>query len=224
VLETSPAAALTIDASTGNDVLKVNTDATGAASVLFDATQKLGDVNIGTGGKVTLLSAPTANSRAIVTDTAQINAGGVLDLGNGAMIVNYSSGSPFTTIRNHIRTGRNNGAWNGTGITSSAAQTANPANKTLGVMESADYFGIYGSGATFAGQAIDPTCVLVRYTYYGDADFNGKVTFDDYVKTDNGFNNHLTSWAAGDFDGNGVVNFDDYVLLDMAFNTQSGVV
>jgi hypothetical protein len=66
--------------------------------------------------------------------------------------------------------------------------------------------------------------VLVRYTYYGDTDFNGKVNFDDYVRTDNGFNNHLTGWLNGDFDLNGTVNFDDYVLIDLAFNTQSGTL
>jgi hypothetical protein len=50
------------------------------------------------------------------------------------------------------------------------------------------------------------------------------VTFDDYVRTDNGFNNHLSGWANGDFDSNGVVNFDAYVLIDMFFNTQSRIL
>jgi hypothetical protein len=44
------------------------------------------------------------------------------------------------------------------------------------------------------------------------------------VRTDNGFNNHLTGWLNGDFDGNGTVNFDDYVLIDLAFNTQTGTL
>ena len=50
------------------------------------------------------------------------------------------------------------------------------------------------------------------------------MNFDDYVKTDNGFNNHLTGWVNGDFDGNGAVNFDDYVLIDLAFNTQGSAL
>jgi hypothetical protein len=50
------------------------------------------------------------------------------------------------------------------------------------------------------------------------------VNFDDYVRIDNGFNNHLTGWLNGDFDLNGQVNFDDYVLIDLAFNTQSGTL
>jgi len=64
----------------------------------------------------------------------------------------------------------------------------------------------------------------VKYIYYGDTDFNGIVNFDDYVRTDNGLNNHLSGWINGDFDLNGSVNFDDYVLIDLAFNTQSGTL
>ena len=62
--------------------------------------------------------------------------------------------------------------------------------------------------------------MLVKYTYYGDTDFNGVVDFDDYSRTDAGFNQHKTGWLNGDFDGNGVVDFDDYSLIDLAFNTQ----
>ena len=50
------------------------------------------------------------------------------------------------------------------------------------------------------------------------------MNFDDYVRTDNGFNNHLSGWFNGDFDYNGVVDFDDYSLIDQAFNTQTGAL
>ena len=66
--------------------------------------------------------------------------------------------------------------------------------------------------------------MLVKYTYYGDTDFNGVVDFDDYSRTDAGFNQHRTGWLNGDFDGNGVVDFDDYSLIDLAFNTQSSTL
>jgi hypothetical protein len=59
-------------------------------------------------------------------------------------------------------------------------------NTTLGIIESSDYLALYGPSATFAGESIDGTAVLVRYTYYGDTDFNGVVNFDDYSRTDAG--------------------------------------
>lgn len=62
----------------------------------------------------------------------------------------------------------------------------------------------------------------MKYTYFGDTNFNGIVNFDDYARIANGFNNHGSDWFHGDFDYNGVVNFDDYALIDLAFNTQGG--
>jgi hypothetical protein len=65
----------------------------------------------------------------------------------------------------------------------------------------------------------------MKYTYYGDTDLNGVVNFDDYARTDAGFNSGTASdWFHGDFDYNGQVNFDDYSLIDNAFNTQSGTL
>jgi hypothetical protein len=54
----------------------------------------------------------------------------------------------------------------------------------------------------------------------GDADRNGAINFDDYVRVDNGFNHQLSGWANGDFNYDGKVNFDDYVLIDLNFNEQ----
>ena len=107
---------------------------------------------------------------------------------------------------------------------SSIAQTNPLHNTTLGAMEATDYRSIYGPSATFDGQPIDNTTVLVKYTYYGDTDFNGTVNFDDYSRTDAGFNGGRSGWLNGDFDGNGAVNFDDYSLIDLAFNTQGAAL
>jgi len=105
-------------------------------------------------------------------------------------------------VQSLINTARNAGAWDGPGITSSAARNRSPKNTTLGVID---------SGAS---------SVLVKYTYYGDSDFNGVVNFDDYARIDNGFSTNKTGWANGDFDANAAINFDDYSLIDLAFNTQ----
>jgi hypothetical protein len=183
----------------------------------------------GTHPRVTIRpsGADSATSRVDTIDLgtpARTAITGTLDVTNNALVVDYDTANPFPDIRQYINSARNGGAWNGFGITSSAAAAHPTHSTTLGVMESADYLAIYGAGTPFEGQAIDSTAVLVKYTYYGDTDFNGKVNFDDYVRTDNGFNNHLPGWVNGDFDLNGQVNFDDYVLIDLAFNTQSGTL
>jgi hypothetical protein len=139
-----------------------------------------------------------------------------LDLTDNDLLLDYTGSSQLAAIQQLINTSRAGGSWTGSGLTSSSARNNAQHNTTLGAMEAIDYPG----GSTFDGEPVDGTAVLVKYTWYGDTDFNGRVNFDDYVRTDNGFNNHLTGWLNGDFDGNGSVNFDDYVLIDLAFNTQ----
>ena len=99
-----------------------------------------------------------------------------------------------------------------------------PKNKTLGI---ADRRGIpqpFNRPATFGGFTVTATDVLVKYTYYGDTDFNGQRELRRLRRTDAGFNNNRTGWFNGDFDYNGIVNFDDYSLIDLSFNTQSGTL
>ena len=157
----------------------------------------------------------------LVTKALSISGAGTLDLFDNDLILDYTGASELAATQARINSGRAGGAWNGTGLTSTSARDANPKNKTLGAIESADFKLIYGGAALFAGESIDTTAVLVKFTYYGDADFNGLVNFDDYSRIDGGFLNNRSGWLNGDFDGNGLINFDDYSLIDFAFNSQA---
>jgi hypothetical protein len=77
--------------------------------------------------------------------------------------------------------------------------------------------------STFDGQSVGSADVLVKYTYFGDANLDGTVNATDYIAIDNGFNSSGNSWVNGDFNYDGVVNGDDYSLIDNAYNTQGGV-
>ncbi|CAN5645553.1 hypothetical protein BH09PLA1_BH09PLA1_06030 [soil metagenome] len=201
------------DAVAGSSNLTVNVAA--GAVALFNSTQHLAALNVS--GAAQLL---TSGSRVIVTKSLIIPSSGKLDLFNNALIVDYSGASELAATQTLINSARAGGAWTGNGITSTSAKNANPRNTTLGTMEASDFKTLYTPATPFAGESIDSTAVLVKYTYYGDTDFNGVVNFDDYSRTDAGFNNSRSGWLNGDFDGNGVVNFDDYSLIDLAFNTQ----
>jgi hypothetical protein len=101
-----------------------------------------------------------------------------------------------------------------------------PKITTLGLLEGSDYRAIYGLNALFAGQVIDDSSILVKYTYYGDTDFNGKVDGADYARIDSKFNSEATQgniggWFNGDVDGNGKIDGADYALIDAAFNSQT---
>ncbi|CAN5568523.1 hypothetical protein BH09PLA1_BH09PLA1_04620 [soil metagenome] len=151
-------------------------------------------------------------------------AGGVtpttsLDLKNNDLVV--VSGT-YAGVTGLIANARNGGAWNQPGLISSTAGAANPKNTTFCTLTGAEYTSV--GGTTFDGFTVVGSDVLVKYTYYGDTDFNGQVNFDDYSRIDAGFNNNRTGWLNGDFDYNNTVNFDDYSLIDNAFNTQSGTL
>jgi len=73
----------------------------------------------------------------------------------------------------------------------------------------------------FDNQAVLSNVVMVKYTYYGDANLDGKVDGSDYSRIDNGFLTHASGWYNGDFNYDSSVNGSDYTLIDNAFNTQA---
>jgi hypothetical protein len=164
-----------------------------------------------------LTLAAGSNSLATVNGLS-ITGSATMDLNDNDLILDYSGASQLAAVQNLINSARSNGTWTGTGLTSTAAKKNLNHNTTLGAMEATDYAAVHGG--SFDGISPDATAVLVKYTYYGDANFDGTVNFDDYVRTDVGFNTNLTGWSNGDFNSSGNVNFDDYVLIDIAFNTQ----
>ena len=77
--------------------------------------------------------------------------------------------------------------------------------------------------ALWAGQTITGTDTLVMYTYGGDANLDGKINIDDYIKIDTGIAAGLTGWSNGDFNYDGKVNIDDYTtVIDANIGNQNG--
>ena len=160
-----------------------------------------------------------SSSNLLQLDNLSLSTTSQLDVANNAMIIHNGSLSQITSS---LAAGFNSGRWNGpTGIVSSTAATTaaggNP-DTAVGVAENV--------GSSFEGQTVSSTDVLVKYTYYGDANLDGKVTAADYMAIDNGFNSAgaLTGWQNGDFNYDGKINGDDYTLIDNSYNSQGSVV
>jgi hypothetical protein len=140
------------------------------------------------------------------------------DLSNNSAIVNYEPGSsPLATIADQIKSGRGNGAWNGKGITSSAAAdvAANASNihKTALGFAEASAVGI----TSFQGQSFDDSSVFIRYTFTGDANLDGTVTGTDFNALATNFNQTGKSWVDGDFNYDGIVNALDFNAIATNF-------
>jgi hypothetical protein len=114
------------------------------------------------------------------------------------VIANANLGAITALIASARNTG-SSGLWSGPGLTTSSAT----AVSGLGV------------GAQAGGG------VLVKFTYTGDADLNGKVDILDFFAIDRGRAMRLGGWGNGDFDySGGPPTAADYVLIDRAFLAQ----
>jgi hypothetical protein len=172
---------------------------------------------------------PTGTSRI---RTLNIDpAGGALDLNDNDLIV---TGGTLATITGQIKTGLENGGafdWLGPGIRSTEANVRNAVAGSflygLGVIlnDLAQVGGVGPIYASFSGQVTSGiNDVLVKFTYFGDADLSGAVDATDYSLIDNGYVNGLSGWLNGDFDYSGVIDATDYALIDNAYVNQSGVL
>jgi fibronectin-binding autotransporter adhesin len=180
--------------------------------------------------------APAAiHSNRVLLSVAGLSLGGnsagwtgKLDLANNDLDVQNAGTAGLANMTSQVQEAFNNGSWSGTaGVFSSAAAGDGTSLTTLGIMLNNDGNGnaIYGSSTAlglFDGTSPGVNDLLVKYTYFGDANLDGQVDGSDYTLIDNGFNNHLTGWVNGDFNYDGKIDGSDYTLIDNAYNTQGG--
>jgi autotransporter-associated beta strand protein len=180
-------------------------------------------LTIGSGAAVTAFG--LGSSTALKLSTLSVS--GTLNVQNTGLDV---TSTPLAAINALVKNGYNNGNWNGSSaaIDSSTAAGNSSHLTALGVILNDNGSGtpLYGTSGTLAGtfDGAVPSDgdVLVKYTYYGDANLDGKVDGTDYSRIDAGYlsNGSLTGWYNGDFNYDGIINGSDYTLIDNAFNTQ----
>ncbi len=191
-------APLTISAAASLDIAGASGSRTSARALHID-----GNAALAVGG-----------DKVLVVPALDLGASAKLDLADNALVVDYDSSSPLSTIASLLSSGFNAGAWNGNGINSSTASVT--PNRALGYAESADIFTTFP--ANFAGQTVDDTAVLVRYTGLGDADLNGTVNLVDFDRLAAHFNQPGTGWSEGNFNYDNTTNLVDFNALAANFN------
>ena len=183
---------------TGEGVLQFRKITYGASLVVGAGTVRLAD--------------PAAVTGSLVTGL-KVDPGATFDLGGEALVVNYFTGpSPFADLVSAVKSGRAEGAWTGTGITSGAA-AADPRT-AVGVVEASDLFATSGG---FYGASRDATSVLLLHTLAGDANLDRTVNFADLLALAKSYN-RAGDWADGDSNYDGVVNFVDLLALAKNYN------
>jgi hypothetical protein len=187
-----------------------------SAQVGFDVSQSFASLTISSGARVTLAPAGTRvlRTRNLSLD-GRVNPTGTLDLNNNALIVDNSIPDGSTggaEIASLISAAYNNGAWTLPGLTSSMADSGNFA---LGYAEASVIFS--SCPASFFGQQVQPTDVVIRFTRYGDADLNATVNLNDFNRLAANFGQDSTLWTGGNFDYNTITNLNDFNRLAANF-------
>jgi hypothetical protein len=225
-LELSSGTATVIDdpskSTYGDGSVAITVD--GGAALSFSpasgSTVAIGSLTLASNAMASL--SPTA-SVLLSTSTLSISSNSTLDIGNG--LVDVTSGS-LSTINGYAASGYNNGQWNGvTGVVSSVAASDSTHLTAVAVVQNnqggSPVLTSFGTGFTVTPGASD---ILIRYTYYGDADLSGVVDGSDYSRIDNANLAHATGWFNGDFNYDATLNGSDYTLIDNAYNTQSASI
>ncbi len=172
-----------------------------------------------TGGNVVLAKGTTAGTGSVAHPASNINlssltiaTGSVFDITNNHVIIDYTPGNdPISTIYGYLKSGFNNGSWNGTtGIISSTAQSStNGLHYGIGWADGGD--GTHNVAGLATGQ------IELRYTLLGDANLDGTVNGTDFSILAANFGLGDTNWDQGNFLYGSSVNGSDFSALAANF-------
>jgi hypothetical protein len=184
----------------------------------------------------TILSLSQVSSINISNDGAPLGKRvyfGTLNLNNNDLVVQASNESTallnLANVADMVRSGYDSGDWLGAGITSQFAAddfSQGYGNIGVGVILNDDgsHVNPDGSGGpiwtTFDGAPVDQYAVLVKYTFYGDLDLKGSITFGDVLQVAHNVGNGH-GWPQGEFTYSGsTVTHDDLVAANESFYLQ----
>jgi len=185
--------------ATGKTITKA-----GAGSVQFENVRSAGLAVTGGSAKISAKGSPNSSAGTSVVQSLSISGGASLDLTNNSAVVDYtgSVGTLVGDVRQHLQSGR---------LTSSNAD----ASHRLGYGDNAVL-----NKATFAGQTVDTSSILIKYTFAGDSNLDGQVDVTDLGALATSWQTSAP-WTGGDFNYDGFVDVSDLGLL--ATNWQLGV-
>ena len=181
-------------------------------------------------GKVTIKPSGANVDTSVISSFNMTQDGSTLDLTNNDLVLHAGPGGPtyYAMMRMAVQEARNSelGAWKGPGITSSTA-AENPLTSLALVLNNQMVGG--EPQPIFSNISGEPTVlndVIVKYTWYGDANLDERVNADDYFRIDSAFlaGAAPNGWYDGDFNYDNKVNADDYFLIDSTFLGQGAAL
>jgi len=204
------------DAGAGG-IFNLTVSAASASAANFGATQHLAGLNLAGGARANLAAGhdKVLVARALGIEEAAGSPTSRLDVADNAMIIDYDDpgASPLQAVTRWIAAGYDDKKWDSSGIVSTSA-AADALRLGLGYAQNDLLFTRF---STFAGEDVDATSVLVKYTYLGDVNLDGKVDDNDVtlmvIEYDRGRVSTHT-WQQGDISGyDGKIDDNDVTIL-----------
>jgi hypothetical protein len=171
-----------------------------------------GTLAVGAGGSAVVQAGLPAALR--VAGGLSITSPGTLDLADNDMVIDYTGASPVASIRAMLQAGYAGGAWDGGGSGGIVTADGTSDGLSIGYAEATDIFTTFP--ASFCGQSVDDTTLLLRFTRYGDANLDGQVNLQDFNRLAANFGTG-GAWSEGDFNYDGTVNLQDFNRLAANF-------
>jgi hypothetical protein len=174
-VETSGSGTISIDAVSG---INAGTYLSGQSQMTI-VNCDLGNMNVSTGQNCTFnadqhlaglsigdCTTTISGNHTVIADSLYVAEWATLDIGNGAVAVNYSDSNPFEQLTANVASAENiqndGPTWTGAGITSSVAAN-DPYNMTVGIGDNSTI-----GRQSLRGQPINGNAILIVATYAGN--------------------------------------------------------
>ena len=211
-----------VPADVANPIRNVNVTVNAGATLNFAATQHIASLTVN--GRANL----TAGGRKVIVTNA-LAVAAKLDLTDNDLLLDYAAGAadPLGSFNGTSYTGVMgliaSGYFGGNGVVSTNAESSQGVTNLAGAGAS-DVFSLTGGATTlYEGQTVDASTVLIKYTYAGDANFDGIIDGSDYGTLDNWIQfPGASGYFNGDVNYDGVIDGADYGTLDNSIQLQGG--
>ncbi|MFI5381575.1 MAG: choice-of-anchor Q domain-containing protein [Tepidisphaerales bacterium] len=173
------------------------------AIVSLPSSQQLAGITLNDSARLNLAG---GGSTVVQTGRLLMSPNAVLDLGSSSLVLAYAGASPYAGLNNLVH----NGALLGTGILTSIGTAALPA--TVGLVDNNMIHQTTWGGTTIS-DGVNFSQMILKGTYAGDTNLDGKVDQSDYLNVIANMGRVGATYFEGDLNHDGVVTMDDLALV-----------
>ncbi|MFI5378941.1 MAG: choice-of-anchor Q domain-containing protein, partial [Tepidisphaerales bacterium] len=182
------------------------------ATVSLPSSQQLAGITLNDSARLNLTGGA---STVVQTGGLLLSPNAVLDLGSSSLVLAYAGASPYAGLNSLVH----NGALLGHGIITSIGTAALPA--TVGLVDNNMIHQTTWGGTTIS-DGVNFSQMILKGTYAGDTNLDGKVDQSDYLNIIANMGRIGATYFEGDLNHDGVVTADDLAIVSANLGAGGG--